>query len=257
MACGRAADGTLSPVTGPARWGHSGATCFATGTPIDTPAGPVAIEALAPGATVLSFDVLRGEAQVAHVLRRVSRGERPVLQLRLADGRALRITGEHPLWLPRVGVFRPARDLQVGDRLLGRDGAALPIESIVPDGTSEVWELSVDAPDTYFADGFLAHNTDCGAGWGAEQLTAHHEVLLHRCCVWRSLSRTTRMVSSSPCQRRSSASSATHSAIALHALACHEVALRSARAVDGAGSDCMAISIAAGSRAIDGGPALA
>ncbi|WAS95978.1 Hint domain-containing protein [Nannocystis punicea] len=158
LACGRAADGTLSPVTGAARWGHSGAVCFATGTPIDTPAGPVAIEALAPGATVLSFDVLRGEAQVAHVLRRASRGERPVLQIRLADGRALRVTGEHPLWLPRVGAFRPAQDLHVGDRLLGRDGAALPIESIVPDGTSEVWELSVDAPDTYFADGVLAHN---------------------------------------------------------------------------------------------------
>ncbi|WP_434415059.1 polymorphic toxin-type HINT domain-containing protein [Nannocystis pusilla] len=158
LACGRAVDGTLSPITGAARWGRSGAVCFATGTPIDTPAGPVAIEALAPGATVLSFDVLRGEAQVSHVLRRVSRGERPVLQLRLADGRALRVTGEHPLWLPHAGVFRPARDLHVGDRLLGRDGAALPLESIVSDGTSEVWELSVDAPDTYFADGVLAHN---------------------------------------------------------------------------------------------------
>ncbi|MDC0670521.1 polymorphic toxin-type HINT domain-containing protein [Nannocystis sp. ncelm1] len=158
LACGRAADGTLSPLTSTARWGRSGMTCFATGTPIDTPTGPVAIEALAPGATVLAFDVERGEARNAHVQRLVSRGERPVLQLRLADGRALRVTGEHPLWLPRAGAFRPARDLHVGDRLLGRDGAELRIDSIVPDGTSEVWDLSVDAPDTYFADGILAHN---------------------------------------------------------------------------------------------------
>ncbi|MDC0720275.1 polymorphic toxin-type HINT domain-containing protein [Nannocystis bainbridge] len=158
LACASAADGTLTPVSGAARWGLSGATCFATGTPIETPDGPVAIEALAPGARVLSHDVLSGEARVAHVLRRVSRGEQPVLQLRLADGRALRVTAEHPLWLPRVGAFRVTKELRVGERLLGSDGAEVPIESIVADGTSEVWELSVEAPDTYFAGGILAHN---------------------------------------------------------------------------------------------------
>jgi hypothetical protein len=158
LACGRAPDGTLSPITSAARWGLSGPTCFASGTPIDTPTGPVAIEDLAPGATVLSFDVIRGEARVAHVTRRVSRGERPVLQIRLGDGRELRVTGEHPLWLPRVGAFRLARELHVGDRLLGRDGAEVRIAEVSPAGTSEVWELSVDAPDTYFADGILAHN---------------------------------------------------------------------------------------------------
>lgn len=158
LACERAPDGALSPITSAARWGLSGASCFATGTPIETPGGPVAIEALAAGATVLSFDVISGEARVAHVLRRVSRGSRPVLQLRLGDGRELRVTGEHPLWLPRAGAFRLARDLHVGDRLLGRDGAEVQIAEVSPAGASEVWELSVDAPDTYFAAGILAHN---------------------------------------------------------------------------------------------------
>jgi len=46
----------------------------------------------------------------------------------------------------------------VGDRLLGTGGIALNVEEVAQDGMSEVWELSVAAPDTYFAGGVLAHN---------------------------------------------------------------------------------------------------
>lgn len=158
LSCARAADGTLSPIMQTARWGLSGSSCFATGTPIETPAGPVAIEALEAGTLVRSIDVVSGQARVARVQRVVSRGPRPALQLRLEDGRTLRVTGEHPLWLPRLGDFRPAGGLRVGDRLLGSEGAALRVDEVAPAGDIEVWELSVAAPDTYFAGGVLAHN---------------------------------------------------------------------------------------------------
>lgn len=156
-ACARASDGSLSPLMPLARWGLSGPVCFAAGTPIDTPEGPVAIESLTRGAEVRSFDVETGEPRVAHVLRGVSRGLRPVFKIRLEDGDELRLTGEHPLWLPRVGAFHVAGSLRAGDHLLGHEGERR-IESIAPDGAAEVWELSVDGPDTYFAAGVLAHN---------------------------------------------------------------------------------------------------
>ena len=98
-----------------------------------------------------------GEPRVAHVLRRVSRGLRPVLKVTLENGDELRLTAEHPLYLPRAGTFRVAGELRPGDHLLARDGEPR-LTSITPDGETEVWELSVDAPDTYFAAGVLAHN---------------------------------------------------------------------------------------------------
>lgn len=158
IACAVAADGARTPLMPSARWGLSGAVCFATGTPIDTPAGPVAIEALPPGAAVRSFDVEAGEPRLARVERRASRGVQPVLKVILSSGDPLRVTAEHPLWLPRAGEFRLAGELRPGDRLLGADGVLVRVESVDPDGEAEVWELSVDAPDTYFAGGVLAHN---------------------------------------------------------------------------------------------------
>lgn len=156
-ACAAAPDGALTPLLPSARWGLSGPVCFAAGTPIDTLAGPIAIENLPPAAALHSFDVATGEPRVAHVQRRVSRGVRPVLKVTLANGDELRLTAEHPLWLPRAAEFRPAGDLRPGDHLLARDGE-LQITKITPDGDTEVYELSVDAPDTYFAAGVLAHN---------------------------------------------------------------------------------------------------
>lgn len=158
LSCARAADGSMSPIMKTARWGLSGAPCFATGTPIETPDGPVAIESLGPGTLVRSFDVVSGEARVTRVLRLVSRGSRPVVRIRLQNGEEMRVTGEHPLWSPRVGDFRPAGSLRIGDRLLGTGGIELNVDEVAQDGTSEVWELSVAAPDTYFAGGVLAHN---------------------------------------------------------------------------------------------------
>jgi len=158
LACARDAQGVLTPVTKMARWGFTGATCFATGTPIDTPNGPVAIEELRPGTTVLAFDVEHGDTRTARVLRRVSRGQQATLQLRLASGEVLQVTGEHPFWVPRKQIFRLANQLQVGDRLLGRNGLEIRIEEVGEGETVEVWDLSVDGPDTYFANGVLAHN---------------------------------------------------------------------------------------------------
>ncbi|MGB1016416.1 MAG: Hint domain-containing protein, partial [Nannocystaceae bacterium] len=158
LACARDAKGSLTPLSKMARWGFTGPACFVTGTPIDTPNGPVAIEELHTGASVLAFDVARGEPRTARVLRRVSRGEQPTLQLRLTDGEVLRVTGEHPLWSPRQQEFVLASKFQAGDWLLGRNGREIRIEEVAAGETTEVWDLSVDGPDTYFANGVLAHN---------------------------------------------------------------------------------------------------
>ncbi len=92
-----------------------------------------------PRAPVQAFDVQRGEARVAHVQRLVSRGERPVLQLRLADaGRC-----ESPA-STRCGPARGRLPAARGTcrSAIACSGATAPSSDRQhrPDGTSEVGE---------------------------------------------------------------------------------------------------------------------
>lgn len=86
--------------------------CLAAGTRIETPDGPVPVEALRPGMAVWTAD--RTGRRVPGVVRAVRRRPVPpgpwMLHLVLEDGRAVTVSPGHPL-----GDGRVAADLQVGD----------------------------------------------------------------------------------------------------------------------------------------------
>lgn len=134
--------------------------CVPVGTPIDTPAGPIAIEKLEPGDAVTTYDPARG-LRTAQVLGATMHAHRALVAATLADGRVLRATPEHLVMAGTSPHPVAMRALAVGDVLsLHRDGALVPthVVALASDGAADVVELRVSAPDTYFANGVLVHN---------------------------------------------------------------------------------------------------
>jgi hypothetical protein len=151
--CGRGADGRLSPI-GSLRTGLSGSACLVSGTQIATPNGERGIETLLPGDEVISHDLKHGQPLVAHVVRNRPIENRPTLEFALENGRRLTATPEHLVYDVASAAFVPASTLQVGMKLKGA-GRILSIHALPP---SRVWDLSLDEPHIYFANGVMVHN---------------------------------------------------------------------------------------------------
>lgn len=138
--------------------------CFVAGTPVLTPEGERAIESLSAGDVVVSYDPSsrRLVSATVHVVR--TRHAPSIGRVQTSDGRALRVTPNHPFFIADEETWRVAGNLEVGDVLLALDGSRrlrmVSIEVVELDmGESvEVWNLSVEAPHTYFANGLLVHN---------------------------------------------------------------------------------------------------
>jgi hypothetical protein len=129
--------------------------CLPATALIATPDGDRPIDELAAGDTVWSQDA-NGARVAAHVLI-----VRPVpvprdyqlVEITLADGRAVRASAEHPL----AGNARGVGDLQVGDAL---DGSTVARVATVPYDGGQTWDLLPDAAGgTYWADGVLLGST--------------------------------------------------------------------------------------------------
>jgi hypothetical protein len=137
-----------------------GDDCFAEGTLLDTPSGAVAIESLAVGDVVYSYDFsrrVRVPARVARVFRHTGH---TVRRLTLADGRSVRVTESHPFRAD--GAWRRVEDLAMGSELV-----VAAEEGVVPmplAGLSEeehgvtVYDLEVSGHHNFFAEGILVHN---------------------------------------------------------------------------------------------------
>jgi hypothetical protein len=159
IACVRGTDGALTALPGAeGRWTLTGPACFARGTEITTPEGARPIETLRVGERVTSRDPETGEVREVEVRALVPRGTRPIRALELEGGRVLHVTDEHPLFDARTRAFREARALVAGDALLDADGHEVAIVRVTPAGSAPVYDLSVEAPHTFFAEGALAHN---------------------------------------------------------------------------------------------------
>lgn len=144
---------------GLARSGLAGSYCFVAGTPISTPQGPVPIEALREGTLIDGYDVAHQRMVQTRVRRVHSRDAEQLVRLTLSTGAALDATPEHPFFLPALGEFRRAAQLQPGDRLLTDTGAAAALISTESRGEhATVYNLSVGEPHTYFAGSVLVHN---------------------------------------------------------------------------------------------------
>jgi hypothetical protein len=130
------------------------ATCLAEGTPVLTPDGERAIEAIAVGDEVLSLG--SGGALVrARVVRVKHRPPSPLLVLRLENGRELRVTANHPL--QRRGAFKPAGELQPGD-VVDTPSGEVAIASIADADAAPVYDLTVEPTHAFIAAGVAVHN---------------------------------------------------------------------------------------------------
>lgn len=128
--------------------------CLARGTPIDTPAGSVAVEDLALGAPVWTMDVdgRRIAGVVIAVGSTVAPADHHVLRLTLADGRTVTASPGHPL-----ADGRRLGDLHVGDLVDG--SVAIELESLPYTG-GETFDLVASGPTgVYFSDGIALGTT--------------------------------------------------------------------------------------------------
>ncbi len=146
---------------------NKGGGCFPAGTLISTASGPKAIESLRAGQQVqaLADDGTLVDVQVLSVF-----GMRSEVVVVHTDRGELRTTRDHPLRLGDGG-FCLAGDLLPGNRVtLVRDrkvhGAS--VRGVQHTGKEEiVYNLQVESPHTFIADGFVVHNKGGGGFHGS------------------------------------------------------------------------------------------
>jgi hypothetical protein len=139
-------------------------TCFPGDVPVamaDGSARPIG--AVRPGDRVLAADERAGALRACEVTAAHLHPAGGFLVLRLAGGRALRVTANHPLW---TGAgWAAAGSLQPGDEVFAlTDGkgdlARLAVVAVEPSASpaSALHDLTVADCHTFFACGILVHN---------------------------------------------------------------------------------------------------
>lgn len=143
-----------------------GGGCFAAGTKILTPKGEVGIEGIEAGSYVIAID--QNNQPVAALVKQTHKTRSPILVLTTRQGN-LTTTVEHPLRMSSGG-FRPAGVLSRGDEILiwqqgkTRSTAITALERTK--GEHNVYNLTVEWPHTFVADGFIVHNKGGGGSHG-------------------------------------------------------------------------------------------
>jgi hypothetical protein len=140
---------------------RGGGGCVEQGTPVLTPIGPVAIERLRAGDTVLG---VTGNSAGPVTVRSVMEVQ-PEEYIELSvNGRVLRLTSEHPVETS-PGIFRMASLLRKGDTVILREsGSIVPalLSSVTPvRGTRPAYNLLVSPAGTYIANSIVVHNKGC------------------------------------------------------------------------------------------------
>jgi predicted lipid-binding transport protein (Tim44 family) len=141
---------------------NKGGGCFPAGTGIATPKGQRPIEALAAGDEVLSIDP-EGRT-VRSLVKTILINKGPLLTIKTAGG-SLPATEDHPISLGE-GRFRPAGDLRPGNRITRWKEGRLVAQKVreVDFGLKEglVFNLEVEGPHTFIAEGVVVHNKGGG-----------------------------------------------------------------------------------------------
>lgn len=138
-------------------------TCFAAGTAIAVPGGSRPIESLRVGDEVWAFDHALGR-RVARRILDVHRHAAPVGRLMLEDGSSLAVTAEHPIYDASRGEYVRADGFGEAAQVLmmGGAGGTARVSSVGFEPAraqpQPVYNLSVQAPNNYFAGGLLVHN---------------------------------------------------------------------------------------------------
>ena len=143
-----------------------GGGCFAAGTRVLTPGGEIAIERIRPGDTIISVD--SAGRSVAVRVQDTQATRSPVLVLRTTRG-GLSTTSEHPIAIASGG-FRQAGELAPGETILvWRDNgtkSAVVTGKLRRTDDEAVFNLTVESPHTFVADGFIVHNKGGGGSGG-------------------------------------------------------------------------------------------
>lgn len=149
-------------------WGRGGG-CFPAGTPIMTDRGSVPVEKVQVGQTVEGVDWLEGNGPglVFAGVEKVFVLKDRLLEV-VTDKGTLTTTGEHPVLVLKENLFvqngfRPAKDVQPGDRLAWVDSLGLiepaKVFRLIPHKqVSTVYNLEVSGIHTFIADRFVVHN---------------------------------------------------------------------------------------------------
>lgn len=145
---------------------NKGGGCFPAGTMILAPTGSIPVEQLCVGDYVTGISDT-GRAIPARIVG-THKTEAKLVTVVTTRG-SLVTTGEHPLMTSAIGFCR-ADEIRPGDSIAKwRYGALEP--AVVTDLkradiSTTVFNLTVEAPHTFVADGFVVHNKGGGGGHG-------------------------------------------------------------------------------------------
>jgi predicted lipid-binding transport protein (Tim44 family) len=138
-----------------------GGGCFAAGTGIDTPDGEKPIEKISVGDEVISV-LPGGKPKTVKVLATYKTADQ-TMEI-AAGGRSVITTGEHPFLTSR-GTFVKVSQLSIGDYVIVSDKGVSDFEritSIKELDWREVYNLKIEEPSTFIANGFVVHNKGGG-----------------------------------------------------------------------------------------------
>ena len=141
---------------------NGGAPCFAGGTLVETPEGQRAIEDLAVGDAILSWDFVRRRLVTSLVERTKKREDRLVGELTFSDGTTLAVTPNHPFYSVEANAWIEAERLGEGAVVLKLRGSDIEecrlVEKTRFDRKVDVFDVTVREYRDYFAGGILVHN---------------------------------------------------------------------------------------------------
>jgi hypothetical protein len=132
-------------------------TCVAAGTLIETERGALPVERLRVGQRIWAYDSIRKERVLTALACIRSSWVEEVLDI----AGVLRVTAEHPIRI--CGQWKRAGDICPEDRLLAATGRWVRAgRSTRVSGAFRVFDLTVEAPHNFYANGFLLHNKKRG-----------------------------------------------------------------------------------------------
>lgn len=172
-AAGAAADGFMTgAITGAIMGGIQGGIkptyCFEAGTPVVTENGTVAIEDIAVGDRVLSYDYVTGEQSYQTVTATSIRQTNELIALSVGSEQIV-TTPRHPFYVVNDDIYRgytAAEYLSAGDCILTTDGDYAIIESVEKQLLVEpidVYNITVENNHNYYVGEaeLLVHNISC------------------------------------------------------------------------------------------------
>ncbi len=140
---------------------RGGGGCIPDGTPVLTPAGPVAVERLSPGDTVVTF--VAGVPREGVVAARTRVDAEGTVGIDFPGG-TVSATAMHPFAVGS-GVFRAAGDLRPGDTVYRWEGGAmrpLPVLAVrTVTKPASAHDLLVTPGGVFLAGDILVHNKGC------------------------------------------------------------------------------------------------